>query len=227
MALVDLNHLIFTPMPSLNCRSQGSNRRLYDSLIERVFRAEEKKNDSRVGKADIDALEKEISIDIADLRRDIRNLRRDMKLPGSKPSLGARPSNTLRAQRQEEAVRQSRKISQALQLPDLSDMEDVCWSRRSSGSHLSRKRSHVEATSRENLDVDSRAGDTDAEDQQQAVAVKKRPLVLTESISFKLDEDPEVVRHLVQTLGLLGTDSLDLDSRASIRIERKRHNSRV
>ena len=61
------------------CRSQGSSRRLYDVLIERVFRDEEKKNDARVGKADIDALEKEISIDVADLRRDIRNLRRDLK----------------------------------------------------------------------------------------------------------------------------------------------------
>ncbi len=30
--------------------------------------------------------------------------------------------------------------------------------------------------------------------------------------SFKVDEDPEVVRHLVQTLGLIGTgDSLDLN----------------
>ncbi len=48
--------------------TQGSNRKLYDVLIERVFRDEEKKNDARVGKADIDALEKEISIDIADLR---------------------------------------------------------------------------------------------------------------------------------------------------------------
>ncbi len=62
-----------------NSRSQGSSRRLYDVLIERVFRDEEKKNDARVGKADIDALEKEISIDVADLRRDIRNLRRDLK----------------------------------------------------------------------------------------------------------------------------------------------------
>ena len=48
--------------------SQGSSRRLYDILIERVFRDEEKRNDSRVGKSDIDALEKEVSIDIADLR---------------------------------------------------------------------------------------------------------------------------------------------------------------
>ncbi len=34
-----------------------------------------------MGKADIDALEKEVSIDIADLRRDIRNLRKDLRLP--------------------------------------------------------------------------------------------------------------------------------------------------
>jgi hypothetical protein len=54
------------------------SRRLYEVLIERVFRSEEKKQDSRVGRADIEALEKEISIDIADLRRDIRALRRDL-----------------------------------------------------------------------------------------------------------------------------------------------------
>ncbi len=36
---------------------------------------------------------------------------------------------------------------------------------------------------------------------------------LQASPSFKIDEDPQVVRHLVQTLGLIGTgDSLDLDT---------------
>jgi len=41
-------------------RAQGGGRRLYDILIERVFRSEEKRNDTRVGRADIDALEKEV-----------------------------------------------------------------------------------------------------------------------------------------------------------------------
>ena len=68
----------------LPCRSAEHKRRLYEKLIERVFRSEEKKQDSKIGRGDFENLEKEISIDIADLRRDIRNLRRDMKLPTRK-----------------------------------------------------------------------------------------------------------------------------------------------
>ena len=41
-------------------------------LIERVFRQEELNQDKRVCRSDIDAMEKEISIDIAELRRDLR-----------------------------------------------------------------------------------------------------------------------------------------------------------
>ena len=40
--------------------------------------------DTKVGKTDIDNLEKEICIDIADLRRDIRNLRKDLSMPTTK-----------------------------------------------------------------------------------------------------------------------------------------------
>ena len=59
-------------------REQESRRRGYDGLIERVFRSEEKQADKSVGRVDLEALEKEISIDIAELKRDIRGLRRDL-----------------------------------------------------------------------------------------------------------------------------------------------------
>ena len=62
-------------------RGQEHKRRVYEVLIERVFRSEEKKQGAKIVRTDIEALEKEISIDIADLRRDVRNLRRDLKLP--------------------------------------------------------------------------------------------------------------------------------------------------
>ena len=60
-----------TPFRSSLLVSQERMRKLYDMLIERVFRSEEKKNDSKVGRSDIENLEKEIAIDIADLRRDV------------------------------------------------------------------------------------------------------------------------------------------------------------
>ena len=44
------------------------------ALIERVFRQEELNQDKRVGRSDLDAMEKEISIDIAELRRDLRTM---------------------------------------------------------------------------------------------------------------------------------------------------------
>ena len=53
-------------------------RKKYDELIERVFRSEEKKSESSVNRNDLEALEKEISIDIAELRRDLRSFRKDL-----------------------------------------------------------------------------------------------------------------------------------------------------
>ncbi len=67
---------IFCEIAPFDSREQETRRRRYDILIERVFRAEEKKADTNVGRVDLEALEKEISIDIAELRRDLRGLRR-------------------------------------------------------------------------------------------------------------------------------------------------------
>ena len=53
-------------------------RKNYDELIERVFRCEEKRSESTVTRNDLEALEKEISIDIAELRRDLRSFRKDL-----------------------------------------------------------------------------------------------------------------------------------------------------
>lgn len=83
------------------CSTQEAKRRIYDTLIERVFRSEEKKQDSRVSKSDLDALEKEISIDIADLRRDIRRLKKDLfkspakRLPTPKHGFAKKSPNEL------------------------------------------------------------------------------------------------------------------------------------
>ena len=47
-----------------------ANRSQYSTLIERVFRKAEGNKVQKVSKNDIDALEKEISIDIQEFRRD-------------------------------------------------------------------------------------------------------------------------------------------------------------
>ena len=59
-------------------REEENKRRKYDVLIERVFRSEDKQQDRSISRVDLDALEKEISIDIAELRRDLRSLRKDL-----------------------------------------------------------------------------------------------------------------------------------------------------
>ena len=58
---------------------QEVRRQEYNTLIERVFRSEDKtRQDTSVNRIDLDAIEKEISIDIAELRRDLRALKRDL-----------------------------------------------------------------------------------------------------------------------------------------------------
>eukprot|EP00095_Tigriopus_kingsejongensis_P008164 maker-scaffold735_size104922-snap-gene-0.26 protein:Tk08164 transcript:maker-scaffold735_size104922-snap-gene-0.26-mRNA-1 annotation:"short transient receptor potential channel 7-like" len=154
--------------------AQESKRRLYDTLIERVFRSEEKKQDSRVGRADIEALEKEISIDIADLRRDIRTLRKDLSLPTHK-FITPRDGYPMR------------KISAAL------------------------------AVTRE--------------DQAEGANEMTLPMRQTfrDFASIKVDNRPEVVQHLVQTLGLIGvsTEAFASDDFPSKRQSLERHNSIV
>ena len=43
-----------------------------------MFRCEEKRSEASVTRNDLEALEKEISIDIAELRRDLRSFRKDL-----------------------------------------------------------------------------------------------------------------------------------------------------
>ena len=43
-------------------------------MVERVFRREESNQDKVLGKTDLDAMEKEISIDIAELKRDVKRI---------------------------------------------------------------------------------------------------------------------------------------------------------
>ena len=86
------------------------------------------------------------------------------------------------------------------------------------------KRSHIEATSKDNVD--------DEDDGGCFVNGTLRHQGLHPSLSVKVDESPEIVRHLVQTLGLIGGDSQDLDKvgktgSISAQGERERHNSLV
>ncbi len=53
-----------------------------------MTRQEEKRHESSVTKVDIDNLEKEVCIDIAELRKDLRALRRDLLLPSDSLSVG-------------------------------------------------------------------------------------------------------------------------------------------
>ncbi len=92
------------------------------------------------------------------------------------------------------------------QLPDPTGQMETHLARKSSGRLMSRKRSHIEATSREEgLDEE------DYSDRSVASSSVRLHQLLKPSPSFKVDDDPQIVRHLVQTLGLIGTgDSLDM-----------------
>ena len=48
-------------------REKDAKRKAYTMLVERVFRREELNQDKVLGKSDLDAMEKEVSIDIAEL----------------------------------------------------------------------------------------------------------------------------------------------------------------
>ena len=145
-------------------------RRHYDDLIERVFRQEEKRHESSVSKVDIDNLEKEVGIDIAELRKDLRNLRRDLLLQPDSFSSGDLLSVKSR--------KNSAGVSEA------------------GHGHAGRwmaKGSFVSETS-----VPEEADD---------VSCFNSPPIQRKSVharSFKTDNNPELVRHLVQTLGLIG-----------------------
>ena len=55
-------------------REQEAKRKAYTILVERVFHREDLNQDKVLGKSDMDAMEKEISIDIAELKRDMKRL---------------------------------------------------------------------------------------------------------------------------------------------------------
>lgn len=55
-------------------REKEAKRKAYTILVERVFHREDLNQDKVLGKSDMDALEKEISIDIAELKRDLKRL---------------------------------------------------------------------------------------------------------------------------------------------------------
>ena len=123
-----------------------------------------------MGRSDIEALEKEISIDIADLRRDIRNLRKDIKLPTAK-FVTPRDGYT------------TRKISAALLTPPVRTLE-------------SEEGAEPKVPRREDLEEDS-----ESESEREK---RERRRKRWSKVPFKVDNSPEVVEHLVQTLGLIG-----------------------
>ena len=65
--MILFNYLIIS-----NYREKEAKRKAYSVLLDRVFLSEEVYQDKNVYKTDLDAMEKELSIDIAELRRDFR-----------------------------------------------------------------------------------------------------------------------------------------------------------
>ena len=55
-------------------REKEAKRKAYSVLLDRVFLSEEVYQDKNIYKTDLDAMEKELSIDIAELRRDFRTV---------------------------------------------------------------------------------------------------------------------------------------------------------
>jgi len=139
-------------------REREAKRRYYDFLVERVFRRQEKLQESSVKRVDIEALEKEICIDIAELRRDVRALRKDMNLTASVSfDRSSEKSSFLAGQKSEEEE------------VDTSVEMRRCDKQGSSNARRSCRKS-----------------------------------CLVES--FKTDNNPELVEHLAQTLGLIGVE---------------------
>ena len=62
-----------------NYREKEAKRKAYSVLLDRVFLSEEVYQDKNVYKTDLDAMEKELSIDIAELRRDFRTITSDIQ----------------------------------------------------------------------------------------------------------------------------------------------------
>ncbi len=112
-------------------------------------------------RVDIEALEKEICIDIAELRRDVRALRKDINVTTSTSF-----------------DRSSEKFCPKSEEEEEDDEE-------------------VEAVQMRRHDNDP---DTDCSDQRKSY----RKSCLVES--FKTDNNPELVEHLAQTLGLIGVE---------------------
>lgn len=59
-------------------RRTEAKRKGYSLLIDRVFRREQLKQEEQLGRTDLEALEKEISIDVAELRRDLRAMKLEL-----------------------------------------------------------------------------------------------------------------------------------------------------
>lgn len=112
-------------------------------------------------RVDIEALEKEICIDIAELRRDVRALRKDMNLT---TSVSFDRSSEKFCPKSEE---------------DFDDEEE----------EPVRKRRH---------------DNNDPEGKSSELRKSYRKSCLVES--FKTDNNPELVEHLAQTLGLIGVE---------------------
>ena len=72
--MILFNYLIIS-----NYREKEAKRKAYSVLLDRVFLSEEVYQDKNVYKTDLDAMEKELSIDIAELRRDFRTITSEMQ----------------------------------------------------------------------------------------------------------------------------------------------------
>ena len=73
------NMILFNYLIISNYREKEAKRKAYSVLLDRVFLSEEVYQDKNVYKTDLDAMEKELSIDIAELRRDFRTITSEMQ----------------------------------------------------------------------------------------------------------------------------------------------------
>ena len=71
--------MLFNYFTISNHREKEAKRKAYSVLLDRVFLSEEVYQDKNVYKTDLDAMEKELSIDIAELRRDFRTISSDIQ----------------------------------------------------------------------------------------------------------------------------------------------------
>lgn len=167
-------------------RVDESRRQRFDILFDRVFRFEENHTDTSVSRIDLEALEKEISIDIAELKREIRRLGRDLL-----SRLESRPAVLV--------GKLGRACSDVTMFSILSEGAGASQAIDEVPGEFSRQQQQGQEA--QEMEQDDQSVKKRGFGQAAKEARRKKAFTLT---SYKADNNPRAVEHMAKTLGLIG-----------------------